>query len=115
MGIAITNIENANKQNPHNASSLAMLMNEPKPEDIGIEHGSRFARSLGFYDDSSWPDGDIDPEQYELSNEDTFDHGQLNDDENHILDMTQRQLDQMKLSHVEDNDDIVSRLMILVV
>jgi hypothetical protein len=40
-----------------NSYSSLMMMNaqENKQEEGGVEHGSRFAKSLGFYDDIAWP------------------------------------------------------------
>ncbi len=29
--------------------------------DVGIDHGSRFAKSLGFYEDVAWPPGHEQP------------------------------------------------------
>ena len=51
MGIKITQLE----QKPNgNLSSMMMFISEPKPTDEEIDHGSRFAKSLGFYEDAPW-------------------------------------------------------------
>jgi len=52
MGITVTMTDN---KPAHNVNSLSLLISEPKPEDGGIDHGSRFARSLGFYDETPYP------------------------------------------------------------
>lgn len=50
MGIQISDT----KPQHHNLASLNQLM-EAKVEEGGMNHGSRYARSLGFYDDIAWP------------------------------------------------------------
>jgi hypothetical protein len=58
MGIIIVDHTKAN----HSLASLMMMSAESNPEDNGTEHGSRFAKSLGFFDDAPWPieEGEID-------------------------------------------------------
>lgn len=66
MGIKVASIEQqqaaaAAKNGSGMSSSMAMFISEPKPTDEEIDHGSRFAKSLGFYEDAPWSFATPDP------------------------------------------------------
>eukprot|EP01036_Dinobryon_divergens_P026902 gene26902-35598_t len=49
----ISTIENG-KQQQGEKSVMNMFISEPKPNDDAVDHDSRFAKSLGFYEDAPW-------------------------------------------------------------
>ncbi len=65
MGIRVMDMKPA-----HNLNSLLNIIdnddNEAVDTEGGIEHGSEFAKNLGFYDDSDWADA-IDDDSYNTS------------------------------------------------
>jgi len=70
MGIQVTDIKPQ-----HNVNSLMSLMSDSEPQCDslgGLEHGSNFAKNLGFYDESSWSEG-----QGQDGDESTYSHSSL--------------------------------------
>jgi hypothetical protein len=68
MGIQVTDIKPQ-----HNVSSLMSLMSDSEPQcdnEGGLEHGSNFAKNLGFYDECSWSEG-------QDGDESTYSHSSL--------------------------------------
>lgn len=52
FGMGIPVVDHTNN---HDLASLMMMAAEYNPDDHGMEHGSRFAKSLGFFDEIAWP------------------------------------------------------------
>jgi len=54
MGIKISTVETGKNQHGGEKSMLNMFISEPKPNDDVVDQDSRFAKSLGFYEDAPW-------------------------------------------------------------
>ena len=52
---SLSNMINGGGNNNNNNNSIY-----PSEGESGIDHGSRFAKSLGFYDDYPWEGDDVD-------------------------------------------------------
>jgi hypothetical protein len=52
MGIKILDMKSSS------LGQMVFMGYEPTIDESGIDHGSRFAKSLGFIDETAWPDGE---------------------------------------------------------
>ena len=52
MGIKITDMKSSS------LGQMVFMGYEPTIDESGIDHGSRFAKSLGFIDDIAWPENE---------------------------------------------------------
>ena len=50
MGIKVTDTKSSS------LGQMVFMGYEPSIDESGIDHGSRFAKSLGFIDEIAWPD-----------------------------------------------------------
>lgn len=63
MGIKIFDMKSSS------LGQMVFMGYEPTIDESGIDHGSRFAKSLGFIDDTDWSDDDMNSDKVETEND----------------------------------------------